>query len=71
MCEGGINKLSVSKPIEFDGIKLRFMYLPPYTQKFYSVSISKPVLDDRIASLRILYFAISVRYNLHHPINTT
>jgi hypothetical protein len=42
-----------SKPIEFDGIKIRIIKTLPNPQKFYSIPVPQPVLDNIIGPVRI------------------
>ncbi|MDD3248018.1 MAG: hypothetical protein PHF18_14395 [Methanosarcina sp.] len=43
-----------SNPVEFDGIKIRFIELFPHTQEFHSISVSDPVADEVISMIRVL-----------------
>ena len=49
----------VSKPIEFDGIKIWIVQLLPHAQIFYGATWTQPVLDNVVCTWAAFYFVLA------------
>ena len=52
----GIKPRFLSKPLEFDGVKIWIIQAFPYTKEFYCVAISNPISYNAVRVFAILLF---------------